>query len=188
MKDDSLPIGKVLRMIRTQRNLTQVKLAELSGIDFRTIEAIEKGRIRNPSFPKLKKLCEALGLTLRNFFGILEGESARHLVTGTPRGEFTLEYPKNRFRIISYIPQHAHFFVGKLILESKGQVDSQSIPFPGMVFCQVILGKLDLLLEGKESLLKEGNTAFFDARLNFRIGNPQMKDATAFLIANPSFL
>ena len=183
-----IPIGLVIREIREARGSTQTALAKKTGIDSRTITAIEKGRIANPSLINLKKIAEALNVNLRDIFGRVEAESAGNLYFGTQRGEFSLDYAKNRFRVVSYLPKTVPFFVGKLVLDSRGHLDSTTIPFPGSVFLQVVLRKLDLILEGKETLLKEGQNVFFDGRLNYSLENPMLRETTAFLITVPSFL
>lgn len=49
---------------RAYNNLTQKELAELSGIDQAEISKIEKGT-RNPSINLLKRIAEAMNMTLR---------------------------------------------------------------------------------------------------------------------------
>lgn len=52
-------IGKKIRASRAARRLTQEDLAEMIGMDARSIVAIETGD-RNPTLKTLYKLCRAL--------------------------------------------------------------------------------------------------------------------------------
>lgn len=189
LEEEGFRIAETLRKLRADAGLSQVKLANRSKIDVRTIDAIEKGRIRNPSLSNLKKIAEALGLTLQNLFGAAESSSNRHFFMGSsPQGEFSLQYPRQKFRIIAYLPRSTEFFAGKLVLESKGRLDTPAVRFPGLVFVQIVFGKLEFILEGREMLLKEGQTMLFDGRLAYNLYNPLLRETTANLFAVPSFL
>jgi transcriptional regulator with XRE-family HTH domain len=187
-QDPSLPIGAVLREIRESRGLTQTELGKQTGIDARTITAIEKGRISTPSLINLKKLAGALNTNLKEIFGRLEAKLPEAFHLGTQRGEFTVEYPKYRFRILSYLPRQTPFFAGKVILEAKGRMDSSAIALPGFAFVQMVFGRIELHLEGKEHTLKEGQNVLFNGRLEYSLSNPLIRESTAFLVSVPSFL
>lgn len=83
-----VPIGRVLKQIRQTRGLTQVELARRTGIDHRTITAIETGRILNPSLFNLKRLTQSLGITLKELFARTEAEEISSLFIGTQKGEY----------------------------------------------------------------------------------------------------
>lgn len=188
MESRLLPLGAVIRQIREASGSTQTALAKRTGVDPRTITAIEKGRIANPSLTNLRRIALALNMNLRDLFGKLESELADSFYMGNQRGEFILEYPKHRFRIISYVPKITPFFAGKLFLESKGGFDPSVLNFRSRVFLQMVLGKLQFRLEGKEMFLKEGQNLLFDGRLSYRFQNPMLRETTAFLITVPTFL
>ena len=52
-----LKFAENLKLLRTAKKLTQSQLANLLGIDQRTVSAWEK-RVCEPDFTMLKKLCE----------------------------------------------------------------------------------------------------------------------------------
>lgn len=182
-----IPIGAVLRQIRLAHGLTQVTLAKQSGIDPRTITAIEKGRILNPSLINLKRLTQALGITLRDLFGRLEAEESSSLWVGNQSGEFEIDLPHQHARLISYLPPNMPFGAGKLILGSKGKIDPTTFPLVGTLFLQVVLGKMELNLEGREILLREGQNCFFNGRLRYTLSNPVWRAATALLFCATPF-
>ena len=68
MPNDVLSVlGARLKTARKERNLTQERLAELSGRSARHIAKIEKGDV-NPSFEALFTLVKALGVSFDSIF------------------------------------------------------------------------------------------------------------------------
>lgn len=62
-------VGVALRQLRSEKGLSQVALAECSGVDQRQISDIERGILaQGPTVATLARLAEALGTTSRDFF------------------------------------------------------------------------------------------------------------------------
>ena len=59
-----MSIGKTIRELRHKAELTQKELAELSGVNRVTINAIENGYTKSPSVDVLMPLASAFGLTI----------------------------------------------------------------------------------------------------------------------------
>ena len=53
--------GEIMRMWREKRGLSQLELAELSGIHQVTISALEKGRNSGGNLDRIELLADALG-------------------------------------------------------------------------------------------------------------------------------
>jgi len=183
-----LNIGKTLRFIRKLNGLTQRDFAIKALMDVRTVNAIETGRIKNPSYDRLLDLTTALGMTLRDFFGLVEADLTNRWVLGTQQGEFTISFSRQKCKVVSYVPEGTDFFVGKMIVEGRTKIDSSTLAFPGHVFIQVVLGKIHMHLEDKEEILKEGQTVLFDGRLKYAIHNPLIRAATLSIVTSPSFV
>lgn len=182
--ENEIPLGRTIRELRVKRGLAQIALAKKTGIDPRTLAAIESGRIVTPSLARLKQIAACLDTPLKNLFGRAEAQGSFFL--GNQRGEYTLEWPRQKFRIVSYLPKASPLFAGKIILESRGVCESQTFSFRGQVFLQVIFGKMQFALEGNEHYLKEGQNILFDGRLNYAFSNPTLREATALIAAHPS--
>ena len=60
-------VGSRLRMVRTRLGITQRALARKAGVPSSTVSLIEGGRT-NPSIGSLKRLLDAAGLSLAEFF------------------------------------------------------------------------------------------------------------------------
>lgn len=62
MTDIYASVGKRIRRLRKQLGFTQEELADLCGLDFRSIGAVERGE-RNLSLKSLTKIAKALKVT-----------------------------------------------------------------------------------------------------------------------------
>ena len=61
--------GEIMRMCREKRGLSQLELAELSGIHQVTISALEKGRNSGGKLDTIELLSDALGLSIDEYVG-----------------------------------------------------------------------------------------------------------------------
>ena len=61
--------GKRLRDIRRRKDMTQEKLADLSGLSIQYIGEIERGK-RNPSLTSIEMLASALGMSVSDLFDL----------------------------------------------------------------------------------------------------------------------
>jgi transcriptional regulator with XRE-family HTH domain len=62
-------VGRLIRHHRRQAGLTQPQLAEIVEMQVGSLSRIERGKAA-PSFSTLSKLAEALGVEVRDFFGV----------------------------------------------------------------------------------------------------------------------
>lgn len=60
---DQLALGRAVRAIRDEKKISQVQLAEATGLAQAWISQIERGR-RNPSWSNVLRLAEGLGVRL----------------------------------------------------------------------------------------------------------------------------
>jgi transcriptional regulator with XRE-family HTH domain len=64
MSKQDYPLSKNLKKLREQKGLSQDRLAKLADIANNTIIKIEQGENKNPTLDTLKKLAEALGVSV----------------------------------------------------------------------------------------------------------------------------
>ena len=60
-------VGRILKLCR-ERKLTVNALCNLSGVTQSTVNDIINGTTRNPGIVTIKKLCDGLGISVREFF------------------------------------------------------------------------------------------------------------------------
>ncbi|HNU96379.1 MAG TPA: helix-turn-helix transcriptional regulator [Candidatus Magasanikbacteria bacterium] len=64
MSNEKSTIGKNIKKLRKQRNLSQDKLSKLANISHNTIIKIESGAIQSPTMDTASKIAKALGVSL----------------------------------------------------------------------------------------------------------------------------
>ena len=70
--------GKHLQELRKKRNLTQWKLAEITGVDSKYLSRLESGA-SSPSFEMLKKLADALMVDIEVLFRFTDADTREEL-------------------------------------------------------------------------------------------------------------
>jgi transcriptional regulator with XRE-family HTH domain len=66
VKDMRVSLAEKLYEIRQDRNLSQARLAEIAGVDRKTINRIENGHF-SPALDTIVRLCVALGVNPSEF-------------------------------------------------------------------------------------------------------------------------
>lgn len=183
-----LGIGQVIRRFREAEGKRAIDVARMSGINPRTLAAIETGRIQNPSLDNLRTLAKCFGVTLADFFSHVEVSRSEEFYHGDQKGEYSLEFSKEGFRVISYVPVNPDFFIGKMVLGGKVKVGENRLPLAGSVFVHVIFGKLELQLRNQKFFVKEGSHFMFNGSASHILHNPLLKDCSLMLVTIPSFL
>lgn len=77
-------VAQRLKYLREKRGITTNKLANLAGISQSHLREIELGQ-RNPTVETLSYFCEALGVSLEEFFHEEEGEVSAFLLSAVKR-------------------------------------------------------------------------------------------------------
>jgi len=60
------PIARNIRKYRNEHGISQDKLSKLTNLSFATITKIEAGDTPNPTVETMKKIADALGVTIDN--------------------------------------------------------------------------------------------------------------------------
>jgi len=68
-----MDIGKRLQNIRIAKNISTYKLAEMIGVSQPVISKLENGN-RKADIETIEKICDALGITLIDFFNVNDQE------------------------------------------------------------------------------------------------------------------
>lgn len=182
-------IGATVRDLRMARMLTGARLCELAGgLDPRTLTAIEKGRIRNPSIPVLEGIAKGLGVMVSDLFKHAEIKADEYLYVGSQKGAYQIQFSDSPARIISFTPLVKDFFCGKLILGGKGSFNQALLQHAVPIYISALVGRLEIKIENKMILLKEGENLFFHGGLNYTVSNKLNRESVLMLVTAPSFL
>ena len=180
--------GQVIRSRRELLGWKAIELSRRSGVNPRTLDAVEKGRIETPSLKNLESIASALGISLAALFSTVQSETDRVFVGGNQKGQQTLEFQKGGFRVVCYTPLIPQLFIGKVIVKGETRIEHRTLPTVGIIFAQTIMGKLSVGFDGKDYLVREGNYVLFDGHFPHSYYNPEPKESTFLLATTPSFL
>ena len=182
-----LDLGRTIQVLREKSGLTGAELCRRSGrLDPRTLNAIEKGRIQNPSLESLQALAGGLGVLVRDFFTTAEMELGRNFYLGSSKGAFQAEFPRLGLRAVSLTPPNPYFFFGKLFLAPKRKVDDTLLKQSTLLFFEVIIGRVEFLVEERPVPLEAGENLFFDGRLKHSFRNLLNREAVLWFVFFPA--
>ncbi len=183
-----IDLGKEIRELREKAGLTGVELCRRGGgIDPRTLNAIEKGRIRTPSIDTLQAIAGGLGCLVRDLFTQAELRLGHNYHLGSSKGNFQIDFPGCGVRVVSPTPAIPQFFCGKIILSAEGRIEGELPLNSCPVFVEVLTGKIEFLIEGESVILKEGENLLFNGGLGHQIYNPLNKESVIWMVTAPSF-
>lgn len=186
---ENLLLHQTVRKLRQAQGMTGIALCRKArDLDSRTLTALEKGRIVNPSIKTLRSVARGLGITVGELFLQSEMETEENFCLGSQKGNFCIDFPQKGVRIISYTPRIRDFFCGKLILAPRIRVDDQMLRHKAPLFVSVLIGRFEIVVAGRRCLLKEGENLFFNGALRHSFYNSLHRESALWIITAPSFL
>ncbi len=184
-----LDMGATIRRLREEKGMRGIDLCRLGkGLDPKTLTALEKGRIKNPSMATLQAVAKGFGMTVSDLFRQAELVDPAFFSLGSQKGLYKIDFGAQGVQLISFTPLAEDFFCGKLILEGQRGFDEKMLGHEGAFFIMTLIGQLEGHIEGKKVVLKEGANLFFYGGMKFRISNTLQRNASLLLVTVPSFL
>lgn len=164
----SLDVGARLRLLRTQKGLSQRELARRAGVTNATISLIESNQM-NPSVGALKRVLDGVPIGLSEFFALSPATERRLFF----RADELLEIGKGP---ISYRQVGGNLFERRLqILKERYEpgADTGRVPLvhEGEEGGIIVRGRLEVTVDGQRRTLSAGEAYFFESRLPHRFRN-----------------
>ena len=160
-------LGKKLKHLRLQKNLTQKKLAEKIGCTSAYICQLESGKT-DPSISALKKIANILGITIVDFFRTNYEEKV--VVRSTEREVF--KFPKSKTCIEILVPNPGTKKIdARLAIVEPGGSSRGSYNHQGEEFGYLIQGELDLFYNGETFHLNEGDSFYLYSHIGHEYQN-----------------
>ena len=182
-------LNKTIRRLREEKKLSGVALCKKAGdLDPRTLTALEKGRIKNPSIRTLESVSRGLGVSVSELFREAEIGLEKFFYQGTQKGAYQLDFSSLGVKIVSFTPFIKDFFCGKLILGGRRRLDQTLLKHPRPMFVSALVGRFEVSVEGKSFSLKEGENLFFNAIFKHAFYNPLERESVLLLVSAPSFV
>jgi transcriptional regulator with XRE-family HTH domain len=182
-------MGKIVRRLREEKGLSGAELCRRGkGIDPKTLVALEKGRIRNPSIATLEALAKGFGMTVSDLFRQAEFDQRDYFSLGSQKGVCKIELPSQGIQLVSFTPLMEGLFCGKMILEGQKRFDEKLLSGGGAFFIMTLNGQFEGEIEGRKAVLKEGDNLYFYGGMKFHFANALQRNSTLLVIAAPSCL
>jgi DNA-binding transcriptional MerR regulator/mannose-6-phosphate isomerase-like protein (cupin superfamily) len=171
-------IGARLRQLRTRRGLSLARVAKAAGISVGFLSAIERSQM-SASISTLRRLARFYKTNILDFFD--PAESSRRLVR--PDERKVLEAgPGVRMELLAWgnTVMEPHLF---RIAPKAGS--GESYTHEGEEFLLVLRGELHMALDGKEYLLKSGDSFYFESATPHRWKNPGRSETWVLWVNTP---
>jgi transcriptional regulator with XRE-family HTH domain len=182
--------GQTIKEVRRKKGLSQERLAKQASIDRTTIARLESGRFKTLSLKHLEAVATALEIDFKALFKS-KRPSGVPLQQRSPVNhvEFTIEYPQEGLRILSFLPRHKDFFIGKMEIKPQRTVRSNLLPHALQVCLHMLEGKLLFSRADLKYMLKSGDCFAFAGDLEYECHNPEILKTSACLVMTyPAFL
>jgi transcriptional regulator with XRE-family HTH domain len=169
-------IGRRIREIRQQKEISQAQLATAAGVTASTISQVENNTI-SLSLPALLRLTKALDISIGTLFDEKHGTSSDFLFRAKNRSPLVTARPGVSASAI--IPEDAHNrFEASLVTIAPGAaVSPHFIVNKGDEFGFLLSGNVELEMHGRTYIMNEGDTVRFTADVPSRWANNSEKAA-----------
>lgn len=186
MQEDLLiQIGNKIKEVRKAKGITVQALADRAEVSKGLISQIENNRAI-PSLPVLMKVILSLQINLPDFFEELRSVTGEQPVLIVRQSEYR-SIQKEADKGFDYKRILTRTIAGGstdiVLLElKKGASRKHLVHTEAYEYKYIIRGSLNYEIEGKDYLLEEGDSIFFDGRLGHKLSNPGKSDTLILVI------
>ncbi len=176
-----ISIGERIKSLRNERNMTLAELSQQTGLSTSYLSQLERDKT-SPSIVSLLEIAKALTVNLRYFFEEEPDNSLAHVTRKSLAKLYDIDQLNSVSVALTPVDQPSRLKVWQYTL-SKGMSISNEFEEEGEVFCLVLEGELTLDIHAQKILLKEGDSAAFEANYPHTLSN-KSKDVCILLYAH----
>lgn len=167
--DDASQIGATLRQLRRRQKMSLKELSDKSGVSVGTISQVERD-IANPSMRVLTAIRRALNIPMQTMFGddTLDGRDPPFLRRAEKRPHIDLGSLQKEL-LTSGGNHNLQIFI--LTIAPGGTSGNTALAYPAEKGGLVLDGQLILAVDGREALLRTGDSFVFDSSLEHGFRN-----------------
>jgi len=176
--NEKTSLGERLRILRSERRLSQRDLAVQAGVSVNSISLIERDEI-SPSVSMLQNLARGLNIKVSYFFDdayegdvLLVKAHDRPAITGNG---LTIEGVGKQMAAQDMEP----FYI---TLDPHAMGGERQVAHPGQEFVHCQEGKLEYLIDGQSYIIEKGDFLIFEATLPHIWRNPFDEKAIFLLV------
>ncbi|QAR33500.1 cupin domain-containing protein [Geovibrio thiophilus] len=165
-----MDFGKKVKDLRHERKMSLRDMAKVSGCSISFLSQVERNLV-SPTVASLRKISEALGVTITSFFDVAEGEKDSVVVRKNERVKLTSK--ASRVVYESLKPKGANSVLEPLyhILEKGAYSGNDYNLHVGEEFVYVLHGQVEITLDKKTMVLNAGDSAVYNSNIPHRWRN-----------------
>ncbi|MGB2878655.1 MAG: XRE family transcriptional regulator [Candidatus Omnitrophota bacterium] len=183
-----MKIGKRLKELRKEQNMTLEELSKKSGVALATLSRIENNKMTG-TLVSHNRLCKALGTSLVELYGELEDEAkVIETVPRRKRTEHFIHAQKAKYELLVTKTLDKKIMPLMMVLGKGGETQKEKNK-PGIEkFIYVMTGVIEANVGGQNYALKKGDSLYFDASLPHFFKNKTKTEAEAICVISPPAL
>ena len=181
-------LGEKLRTLRKRAKLTLTELAQKTGMAEATISRIETGKIVG-RLESHRRICEAFGLTLAEFYADLEPEASKVArFQAAQRTERFFHDEKSAAELLTKGVLSKKMMPVLIRLEPGGKTHLEEAPLGTERFVYVLEGHVTAAVNHEHHGLKAGDSLYFDASIPHQLENAGQHRARCLCVTTPPVL
>ena len=162
-------LGESLRALREERRVSLRALATQTGFSPSFLSQIENGQC-SPSISSMEKIAHALGVTLGQFFRVLESPKA-NVVRSKDRLHLALEWSKANLESLAFLGDGSQFQAFMVNIKPEGLSGKHATPSKTHEFAYICEGQVILTLQDSDVVLQTGDSVTIPAGMDRRWRN-----------------
>lgn len=160
-------ISREIRKIRTNKNITLKELSEKTSLSISFLSQVERG-VSSMTITSLKKIADALEVPMREFF---DGEVTQNFIKKKEEQKVIHLQRSNAKHIkLSGMFQDRRLEAILSVYQPNGTA-TEEITHEGEEFYYILEGEGTFIVDGKEYIVKSGETIHFPSTLPHSVAN-----------------
>lgn len=166
----NLDFGKTVKELRLKHEMTLRDLAKASGCSISFLSQLERDMM-SPTVASLRKIADALGVTITSFFSDDDGDKDRIFVRKDERVRIGSQASKVTYESLK--PRNANSILEPLYhtLEKGAYSGDDNNMHLGEEFVYVLQGQVEITVGDKPMILNEGDSAVYNSNIPHRWKN-----------------
>jgi transcriptional regulator with XRE-family HTH domain len=174
-------IYKKIKELRLHNGLTLKELSERTELSISFLSQVERGAT-SLAITSLKKIADALNIKITEFFD--ETPNKNYMVKANEQKPFNIKGSE-----FTYARLNGEF-AGRLlepilVTLAPNQKKTQNYGHPGEEFYYVLKGMVIFLIDGKEYMIRDGDTIHFPSTCPHTVENPLNEESLLLCVLTP---
>ncbi|MEA3488947.1 MAG: XRE family transcriptional regulator [Candidatus Omnitrophota bacterium] len=180
-----MKIGKRIRQLRKEREMTLEELSGKSGVALATLSRMENDKMTG-TLDSHNRICKALNTSITELYREIEDKSKTvEVVSQDKRTEHFIHTRKAKYELLVTKTFDKKIMPLMMKISGGGQTQKEQNKTGVEKFIYVISGNLEAAVGDKTYTLKNGDSLYFDASLPHTFKNKAKIEAQAICIIAP---